>query len=116
MSKAPANAPANSPKEVEADIPTAAPVEEEDVAAVAVVEVIPEAVEAAVELLPLARVVWPKSIPNCSHQRPTVLKSAVVFPMSRLTVISVGVVVAVVICMLEMRNPSFNVLVVLPHQ
>lgn len=119
-SKPLATTPANPPKEVGATIPAAAPLDVDADADAVVVEAVEavEAMEAVVELLPplSLRVTWPKLIPKCSHQRPTVLKSAVVFPASSLIVMSVGFVVAIVIWSFEMRNPSFSTPSVVPHQ
>jgi hypothetical protein len=61
-------------------------------------------------------VTWPNSILNCSHHRPTAVKSAMVFPVSSLTVMPVGFIVVWVICMFEMRNPSLRTSSVVPHQ
>lgn len=62
-----------------------------------------------------ANVVWPKLALKDSHQSPKVVKSAVVFPASRLMVRVLEVDFCVT-CVWETRNPSFNIPSVDPHQ
>jgi hypothetical protein len=78
---------------------------------------VPSFVEAALDdaevvvelLMPLSlRVTGSKSIPDCSHHSPTAVKSAVIFPASSLTVISIGSDVGFVLSVFEIRNPSFR--------
>ena len=64
-----------------------------------------------------AKVACPKFAENFSHQRPTVMKSAVVFPASRVMVlVELSAVDASVICLFEIRKPSDREEVALPHQ